>query len=161
VIVAICTGQRPHPGEVVRRVLLFPAFLALLVGMLAGGFGGWPEPVDAILLRLGETLTPLALFSVGLRLRFRLEAGQARPLAAALAWKLALAPLLVWCLALGSGIGGMTLTVSVLQAAMGPMISAAILADQHHLDPPLTNAILGAGILASFITVPLWNGMLP
>ena len=161
VIAALYSGQSPQPREIARRVLLFPAFLALLAGLLAGGLGGWPEPVQAILLRLGQTLTPLALFSVGLRLRFRIEAGQAVPLAAALAWKLALAPLLIFSLALAAGIGGQTLAVSVLQAAMGPMISAAILADQHHLDPPLTNAILGAGILLSLATVPLWNGMLP
>jgi len=161
VIAAIYSGQTPQPREIARRVLLFPAFLALLAGLVAGAFGGWPEPLQSIFFRLGQTLTPLALFSVGLRLRFQLGAGQAWPVTAALAWKLALAPLLVWGLALGAGIGGVTLTVSVLQAAMGPMISAAILADQHHLDPPLTNAILGGGILLSLVTVPLWNGMLP
>jgi hypothetical protein len=49
------------------------------------------------------------------------------------------------------------LTVSVLQAAVAPMISAAILADQHGLEPALANAVLGAGILLSLATMPLWN----
>jgi malate permease and related proteins len=56
-----------------------------------------------------------------------------------------------------AGVGGLPLSISVLQAAMAPMISAAILADQHNLDPPLANSVLGAGILLSLATVPLWH----
>jgi len=33
------------------------------------------------------------------------------------------------------------------------MISAAILADQYELDPPLVNMMTGLGIMLSFITV--------
>jgi hypothetical protein len=39
------------------------------------------------------------------------------------------------------------------------MISAAILADQYKLDPPLSNTVLGAGIVLSMVSVPLWNLM--
>jgi malate permease and related proteins len=52
------------------------------------------------------------------------------------------------------------LAIGVLQAAMGPMITAAILADQNRLDPPLANTVLGAGILLSLLTVPLINYLL-
>jgi predicted permease len=54
----------------------------------------------------------------------------------------------------------LVLTVGVLQAAMAPMISAAILADQYDLEPPLANTVLGAGILLSLLTVPLANMLL-
>ena len=43
---------------------------------------------------------------------------------------------------------------------MAPMISAAILADQHHLEPALANGVLGFGIVASLATVPLWSLLL-
>lgn len=161
IIAAAYSGQAAQPRDIARRIVLFPPFLALLAGLAAGLAGGWPEPVNAVFYRLGQTLTPLALFSVGLRLRFTLGAGQGAPVAMALAWKLALAPLLALGLGLAAGLGGPGLSIGVLQAAMGPMVSAAILADQHHLDSPTTNAILGTGILLSFATVPLWNGMLP
>jgi predicted permease len=48
----------------------------------------------------------------------------------------------------------------VLQAGMAPMISATIMADQHHLEPPLANTVLGLGILLSLLTIPLANGLL-
>ncbi len=82
-------------------------------------------------------------------------------LATGLGWKLLVAPLLMLGIGTLAGIGGLTLTVSVLQAAMAPMISAAILADQHGLEPRLANTVLGAGILLSLLTVPLGNAFLP
>jgi malate permease and related proteins len=158
VIVAVThAGGALKPREIARRVLLFPAFVALLVGMLVGQLGGWPESVGGILERLGATLSPIALFSVGLRLPLAFGRIEWLPLSLGLGWKLAAAPALVLLLGYAVGISGMVLTVSVLQAAMAPMISAAILADQHHLEPELANRVLGAGILLSLISVPLWN----
>ena len=43
---------------------------------------------------------------------------------------------------------------------MAPMISAAILAAQNHLEPSLANTLLGFGIVLSFLTVPLANALL-
>ncbi len=157
IVSAIYSGAQPHPRDVARRVLLFPAFLALVTGIVVGQLGGWPDQADAILKRIGETLTPLALFSVGLRFKLHFGDGQLLPVALGLSWKLLLAPLLTLMLGWATGVGGLTLTIGVMQTAMAPMISAAILADQHNLEPPLANTILGAGILLSLVTVPLWN----
>lgn len=157
VVASIYAGRTPQAGMIVRRIATFPAFLALLVGIVAGALGGWPTWLDGVLAPLGATLTPLALFSVGLQ--FKLHPGE-RQLAAAglgLGWKLLLAPLLCWWLGRLTGVGGLVLTVGVLQAAMAPMVSAAILADEYGLDPPLANTVLGAGIVLSLISVPLGN----
>jgi len=61
---------------------------------------------------------------------------------------------------IAAGIGGLVLTAGVLQAAMAPMISAAILADQYELEPALANTVLGAGIVLSLFTIPLGNLLL-
>ena len=159
-VAVIYGGATAHPREIARRILLFPAFLALLVGVAVGFAGGWPTLVVEILHRVGQTLTPLALFSVGLRLRLHLTRDQLSPALIGLSWKLLLAPLLVFALGTATGAGGLLLTVAVLQAGMAPMISAAILADQYHLEPPLANTVLGLGILLSLLTVPLANALL-
>ena len=41
-----------------------------------------------------------------------------------------------------------------------PMVSAAILAEQHDLEPRLANLVLVLGILVSFVSVPLINWLL-
>ncbi len=161
IISAMYSGGQTQPRAIARKVLMFPPFVALLVGAAINLLGGWPSMAEDILLRVGSTLVPLALFSVGLRFRFHLGNGQALPLGLSLGWKLLIAPLLVVSLGWLCGVGGLTLTIATLQAAMAPMISAAILCDQHHLDSPLANSILGGGILLSLVTVPLWNLALP
>jgi malate permease and related proteins len=160
-VASIYAGRSASAAVIVRRILTFPAFLALVAGIVAGLSGGWPAVLHGVLGPLGETLTPLALFSVGMQFQFRLGKGQGDALALGLGWKLLLAPFLCWLLARACGIGGLMMTVSVLQAAMAPMISAAILADEYELDPQLANAVLGAGILLSLLTIPLGNALLP
>ena len=39
---------------------------------------------------------------------------------------------------------------------MGPMIGASIVAIQHGLNPPLITLLVGFGITASFLSLPLW-----
>jgi len=161
VVASIYSGKGASVPTIVRRVLTFPAFLALLVGIVVSVSGGWPSAIEKVLLPVGQTLTPLALFSVGLQFKLHLRREEAGPLAASLGWKLLLAPLIVLSIGLAVGVSGLILTVGVLQAAMAPMISAAILADQHGLEPRLANTVLGAGILLSLVTIPLGNLFLP
>lgn len=162
VLVAVMYGgAAASPRAIVKKVLLFPAFIALIVGVCVGQLGGWPTVIDEMLHRIGQTLSPLALFSVGLRLKLSVHRQHWLPMFAGLSWKLVLIPLLVLGLGTSLGIQGLLLSIAVLQTAMAPMISAAILADQYDLEPDLANSILGIGIILSLLTVPLWNSLLP
>jgi predicted permease len=159
-VASLYAGKTPQPRLIARRILTFPAFLSLVLGAIVGLLGGWPAMMDGVFTPIGATLTPLALFSVGLQFKFHLNARQISALSLGLGWKLVLAPLAAWALGSLAGVGGLTLTVGVLQAAMAPMISAAILADEYKLEPQLANTILGAGIVLSLLTVPLGNFLL-
>lgn len=156
---AVYSGAKLRATDITKRVLSFPPFLGLLVGVAVGALGGWPAAIDSILNRIGDSLVPLALFSVGLQVRMQFAPGQVGAAASGLIYKLCLAPLLIYACGIAFGISGLSLTVSVLQSAMAPMISAAILAEQHDLEPRLANLVLVVGIVLSFITVPLVDGM--
>ncbi|WP_449427838.1 AEC family transporter [Rhodanobacter umsongensis] len=157
VVASIYAGRKPEPSLILRRIATFPAFIALVVGILAGVCGGWPAWLDGVYAPIGVTLTPLALFSVGLQFKFHPGNRQLGAVGWGLAWKLLLAPLLCWVLGVAAGVHGLVLTVGVLQAAMAPMVSAAILADEYELEPALANTVLGAGIVLSLLTIPLGN----
>jgi hypothetical protein len=160
VVACLYAGRAPEPAAIARRIATFPAFVALLVGIAVGVLGGWPPVIEAVFAPLGATLTPLALFSVGLQFKFHPGERQLAAAGLGLGWKLLLAPLACWALGIAAGVGGLVLTVGVLQAAMAPMVSATILADEYGLDPPLANTILGAGIVISLLTVPLGSVLL-
>ena len=157
VVASIYAGHKPEPALILRRIVTFPAFVALIVGIVAGAFGGWPALLDGVFSPIGVTLTPLALFSVGLQFKFRPDDRQLGAVSWGLVWKLLLAPLLCWAMGVATGVGGLVLTIGVLQAAMAPMVSAAILADEYDLEPALANTVLGAGIVLSLLTIPLGN----
>ena len=156
-VAAIYSGGHVGASAIARKLFSFPPFVALIVGVIVGLLGGWPGALDTVFDRIGATLVPIALFSVGLQLRLQFERGLLSAIALGLGWKLALAPSIVAFAGLALGAAGMVYAISVLQAAMAPMISAAILASQHDLEPDLANTILGAGILLSFLTVPLFD----
>jgi len=144
-----------RPVALLRRVLVFPPFLALVVAMLARPWA-WPGWLELVFERLGGLLTPLALFSVGFQLRLSGVRGRLRALVFGLGYKLVLAPLGValFLLAL-PGVAHLTFLVAVLQAGMSPMVSGAILAAEHELEPELSALMVGLGIPLSFATVPL------
>lgn len=155
-LAAYYSGGRITTIAIALRVLRFPPFVALLCAIAVRVLGGWPPVIEPVLHRLGDTLTPLALFSVGLQFHLGQWSQQRRPMMIGLGWKLAVAPLLVWALGLLTGAQGYPLNVSVLQAAMAPMITAGVLAVDHRLNPPLANLTLSIGTLLSFVTVPVF-----
>lgn len=161
VVACLYAGRKPHPAQILKRIFTFPAFLALLVGIVVNLAGGWPQLIDNTLTPVGATLTPVALFSVGLR--FKLKLGGRQTLGAAClgwGWKLLVAPALAVAVGLAAGIRGDIFLVGVMQAGMAPMVSATILANDYDLDPPLANSILGIGIIMSLVTVPLIHWLL-
>jgi malate permease and related proteins len=116
----------------------------------------YPSWLDELLKRLGATLIPLALVSVGYQLRLSAVRGKATALATGLFFRLVLAPALILLLFAGLfGAEGQTMRVTVFEAAMPPMIGASIVAMDHELDPPLLTLMISVGIPLSFLTLPV------
>jgi predicted permease len=142
---------------IARRILCFPPFLAVLLALATAPFA-LPQWVEAALARLGDTLAPLALFSVGYQLRLGALRSRWRPLAAGLGYKLVVGPLLVLAVfAAVWGLDGPATRIAVFEAAMAPMIGGAIVAVEHKLDGELATLMLGIGIPLSFLTLPVWS----
>jgi predicted permease len=160
-VAAIYSGSKPEPRMIIKRVLLFPAFIALIASFIASAYGGWPHLVESFASRVGATLTPVALFSIGLQFQLHLDRSRLSAAMLALGWKIAMAPIVIYLLATALGVTGLVLTVAVLQAAMAPMVSTVILASQYNLERDITAMALGVGLLVSLVTVPLIAQVLP
>jgi predicted permease len=159
-IAALYAGRQMRPWQIVRQIVLFPAFVALLAGIALDAAGDPLPWLHTLCGRLAATLGPLALFSVGLQQHLRLPRASVPAIGYGLIWKLLLAPAACYLLGRSCGVSGLVFTIGVLQAAMPPMVSSAILAEQYGLEPALARAVLGIGILISLLTVPWINGLL-
>lgn len=152
---AVLSGRQTDVRTTLRKIVLFPPFIALCVALLARPFA-YPAWVDGTLERLGLLLTPLALFSVGFQLKLRGLAEHRGRLAMGLGFKLILSPLLIAGILLLTQAmrpGTLPWQVTLLECAMPPMVTGGILAQEYELDPPLAAAMLGIGIPLSAATL--------
>jgi predicted permease len=144
------------PRAMLRRVATFPPFIALVAALLLMPLA-FPPVFGHALARIGDTLAPLALLSVGLQLRFDALREHRRLLCFGLGYKLLVCPALVVALLWLSGTGpNMVSRVSVIEAAMPPMIGAAVVASQANLAPRLVSMMVGLGIPLGLCTAAVW-----
>ncbi len=160
VVASVCAGEALRASAMVKRVVLFPPFIALCAALALHGvtFPGW---LQGGLAGVGATLAPLALFSVGLQMRIRAERELWRPIAVGLASKLIVAPAIVAALyfSLFAHLDT-TMRVALFEAATPPMIGGAILSTRYKLALPLPSLLVGIGVPLSFLTMPVWAYLL-
>jgi hypothetical protein len=155
-VAGIYSSGRPTATQIIKRIALFPPFISLCIALLLIPieYADW---FSVLLRRLGDTLAPLALLSVGMQLRLGHLAEHKRNLALGLSFKLILAPMMIYLLYVQMiGAHGLSMQVTLFEAAMPPMITAAIVASEHDLDPPLANLMVAVGLILSFITLSGW-----
>ncbi len=137
------------PSQMLKKVLIFPPFMALALAFLFLGHS-YPSEIEYTLHALASTVIPLALVAAGLQLKLFLPKEEIKPFAVSISIKLILAPL-VAILACGIfGWDNMASKVSIMEAGMAPMITAGAVASMAGLAPRLSSAIVGYGIIFSF-----------
>lgn len=156
IIAIYAGGARPTPLAILRRVLGFPPFIALVVGLTLMPADP-PAAVRTMLQQLAAAMLPLVGLALGMQLKLRLPRAQLLPLGLGLGGKLLLMPLLAWLLSLLIGLNADARAAVVLEAGMPPMITAAALAAMARLAPELGAALVGYGVVLSMLTLPFWR----
>jgi len=136
-----------------RRMLLFPPTIALMVGLATRSWP-YPEKLTQSLQNVATSLVPVVMTAIGLQLRLRMSRKVVVPLGFGLAVKLIVAPLSALLACRIAGLNGMVIDVSILEAAMPPMVTAGALAVVAGMESDLAIALVGIGIVLSFGTLP-------
>jgi predicted permease len=153
-------GGRVSPGAIARRVATSPPLLALLAGLALRPVP-YPPWLTDVLTRLGDTLTPLALFAVGLQLEVAAARRWRRELVVGLGVKLVVAPaVVIGGYALAGTLGDSAVPVALFEATMPPMVTGAMLASRAGLATPLPSLLVGLGVPASLLTCAGWSYLL-
>lgn len=138
-----------------KRLVSFPPFIgcvsALLLSMVVDL--SFAEPFFD---KLVATVGPLALFSVGLQLKFKGWKKQISQISTATFYKLVLAPALVLAAAFLFGIRGEIARISVFEAAMPSLVTGSLIAEQFRLNEKLINLTIGISIIIGFFTTWVW-----
>lgn len=147
--------ERPTVASIVKKLLTFPPVLALAVAVLFG-MKSYPGVLDTLITSLAATLVPVVMIAVGFQLHFRILRADLVPFSIAMVIKLLLLPLLALGIMLSFGWQGLAAQVTVLEAAMPFMITGGAVAISAGLKPRLVASLIGYGVIAGLITVPIW-----
>ncbi len=156
-VAMVFSSGKIDSAVILKKLLYFPPFIAFVAALLLVPMGGLGKEVQEVLDKLASTLTPLALVSVGLQLKFEKNTFQWDLLAVGLFFKLVIAPFVFYVfyfLILNQK--DLTAKVVIAEAAMAPMVTASILAVEYKLNPTLANLFVGIGIPFSLLTVLGW-----
>jgi predicted permease len=147
------TGTKPAVMAIIKKILLFPPFIALMAALMVHGatFPGW---LNSLLAMTAKSMVPVVMVAIGFQMRLLMPRDELIPLAAALVLRLLVTPIvfLAGCKLLH--LSAPAIQVSLLETAMPPMVTAGALASIAGLKPRLSSALAAYGILVSFITLP-------
>ena len=147
-------SRRPSLHTVSKKIVTFPPFVALVFAFLLRPVAH-PPIITEILDMLAATLIPLVMIAVGYQLQLKMDKTVLAPLSLGLVIKLIVAPLAALLFTRLIGLDGELVRVSIFEAGMPPMVSAGALAILDDLAPQLAAALVGIGIILSFVTLPM------
>ena len=144
--------------KILIDILKYPPFWAFVISliMIAAGIKN-SEISSSILSKLGKPTIVLALISVGMQLKPKVDSMLWKELTSGLIYKLLIGPVIIFVIGLYLfGSKGLPFQVSVIECAMPPMVMGSVLATQFDLNPRLANFMVGIGIPVSASTLALW-----
>jgi len=137
---------------ILKKIFKFPPFISLLIAFALNGVE-FNSELSKALSTLGNTLIPLALISVGYNLQLKIPKKDMSPFIIGIMNKLILLPIFAFIIVYIFGFEGFITDISLLESAMGPMITAGVVASMAGLSPKLVSSILGYGIFISIATI--------
>ena len=144
---------------ILKRLFTFPPFFGCISALILSQFIDL-SPAEPFFDKLAATVGPLALFSVGLQLKFNGWRKLWSQISMSMVYKLMIAPAVVMLLAIVIGIKGDVAKISIFEAAMPTLVTSSIIAEQFKLNTKLTNLIIGISIIVGFFTAAFWYEMI-
>lgn len=149
-------------SDILKKIIFFPPFIAFTLACVMNVLHlDFHNNFQSVFMKLGATVTPVALVSVGLQLKIDRHSRHWKFLSLGLFFKLFLSPAFFFVLyRIILGGKGITVDASILESAMAPMITGAILASNYGLKPKLSSMMVGVGIPLSFLSLAFWYYLL-
>jgi len=157
-VAAFYSKGSPNAFSIIKKIILFPPFIMFVLACLMNIYDyDLDLDIQSVLLKIGSLVTPLALLSVGLQLNFDKKSQHWRFLRLGLFFKLILVPFVILVLYVFIfKQHSEPIKITIMETAMAPMITGAILASTYGLKPKLSSMMIGFGIPISFATLAIW-----
>jgi len=142
-------------GFILKRLITFPPLVGCILALILSQFIDFTS-AEPFFDKLAATVSPLALFSVGLQLKFNGWKKLIPQMSVSMLYKLILAPAITLGLALLLGIKGNIAKITIFESAMPAVLTSSIIAEQFRLNTKLTNLTIGFSIIVGLFTSAVW-----
>jgi predicted permease len=158
VVASIYSTEQKRKRDIGLKIFSFPPFVFFLLSLFLNILDiQIPDGLQIGLKPLVWTLSPVALFTVGMKINISSADIKNKYIWYGLSYKLIVIPFLIYALFRGVfNQNDLWLQVPVMEAGMAPMITGSLIAISHHLNPKLASIMVGIGIPLSFVTLFLW-----
>lgn len=152
------SGARPNLLSILKRIFLFPPFIALIIALCMYG-KSYPEWLSTLFSMGAASMVPVVMVAIGFQMRLLLPKDELLPLAGGLTIRLLLTPIVfLYCCKI-AGLSSPATLVSLFETAMPPMVTAGALASIAGLKPRLSSAMAAYGILFAFFSLPFIHSL--
>ena len=144
---------------IVKRILLFPPFLALVAALFLRDTT-LPDWLHSLFSLAAQSMVPVVMVAIGFQMRLILPRDELLPLVSGLTLRMLVTPMVFIFVCRFLDLSGPAVKVSLLETAMPPMVTAGALASIAGLKPGLSSAMAAYGIVIAFFTLPFIYGWL-
>jgi len=138
-----------------KRLFTFPPFIGCITALVLSSFIDLSS-AEPLFNKLSGTVAPLALFSIGLQLKFNGWKKLMSQISMSMVYKLLIGPALILVLGLKESL----VKITVFESAMPTLVMSSVIAEQFKLNTKLTNMIIGISIIVGFFTLGIWYKVL-
>ncbi|MVZ64483.1 AEC family transporter [Sphingobacterium sp. DK4209] len=153
------TNKKINLAFIAKRVFTFPPLIGCLLALITTQFIDLTS-LDEFFHMIAGTVSPIALFSIGLQLNFTIVKSEVPNIIYAMLYKLILAPLAVFLIAYYFGFRGPIVEISIFEMAMPSLVATSIVISQFKLNSKLGNSVIGLSIPLGLLTTYLWYQIL-
>lgn len=140
---------------ILKRLITFPPLVGCIAALVLSQFIDFTS-AEPFFDKLAATVSPLALFSVGLQLKFNGWEKLIPQMSASMFYKLILVPAITLALAVLFGIKGNIAKITIFESAMPAVLTSSIITEQFRLNTKLTNLTIGFSIIVGLFTSAIW-----
>lgn len=140
---------------ILKRLATFPPLIGCIAALIFSQFIDFTA-AEPFFDKLAATVSPLALFSVGLQLKFNGWKKLIPQMSTSMFYKLILAPAITLGLTFLLGIKGNIAKITIFESAMPTVLTSSIIAEQFRLNTKLTNLTIGFSIIVGLFTSAIW-----
>lgn len=148
------SGLKLKTSEMVLGILKFPAFPALVVGLILNlTHVHIPFQLEELVDIAGKSIAVSSIMVLGLQTNFNNLSALKKEIALGLTVKLIILPLMAVIIMMLFGISNLT---AIAQLALPTLLSASVIATKYDLNPPLAALMPTMGLILAVATLPIW-----